>query len=731
MIDRHLRTHGLTLEASTFRSVRDTNPAPWSGTIGELLGDRHQVTPKKILAGCFAAARYRPDATRGRAGVAAVTALVFDFDHVSRSDSRRLFDSLTRLASVRYTSFSHLRGGPDDLCYRVLIPCDREMTPQEYPVVWHQLNEDLGGLADPAARDTSRIWYLPSCPPERLNKARIAYRDGDLLAVDDLLDRARSSLGHTTGARGIVGHEAAATTPSEPIGTGGRSAHLTSIAGVLRRRGVSEAPILAALLAENGTRCLPPLEEAEVRSIARSISRYEPSSPLLTANLTDVGNAERFVAHVGRDLRYLHLSETWFVWSGQRWRKDETGAAMRLAYATARAVADKAAGIEDERHRVRLERHALKCENASRIHSMLRLATSLLPITPNELDRSPWLLNCANGTLDLETGQLREHRREDLLTRLAPVAYTADAECPRWLDFLHHVMAGNDEMVAFLQRAVGYSLTGSTAEQVLFLLHGIGANGKSTFIETVRALLGDYATQADFTTFLRQQGDGVRNDVARLVGARFVSAVEAEGGKPLAEAMVKQLTGGDTVTARFLFKEYFEFTPAFKLWLAANSRPTVRGTDNGIWRRIRLVPFTVTIPPEARDRDLASKLAAELPGILAWAVRGALQWQAEGLGVPAEVEDATAAYRDDMDVLGGFISDRCVVRGDFRSTSAELYAAYTGWCDTSGERPITQRRMGMKLVERGFAPCKGSKGVRMWSGIALLAERADDCDAPD
>jgi len=231
------------------------------------------------------------------------------------------------------------------------------------------------------------------------------------------------------------------------------------------------------------------------------------------------------------------------------------------------------------------------------------------------------------------------------------------------------------------------------------------------------------------TTFLRQQGEGVRNDVARLVGARFVSAVEAEGGKPLAEAMVKQLTGGDTVTARFLFKEFFEFTPVFKLWLAANSRPTVRGTDNGIWRRIRLVPFTVTIPPAERDRDLGRKLASELPGILAWAVRGCLQWQADGLGVPADVEAATEAYRDAMDVLGGFITECCVVRPGAQVTSADLYSAYTAWCEGNGERPVTRRKMGLRLSERGFERRRGSGGRHTWTGVGLQAAR--DLDSSD
>lgn len=725
-MNRIVDVRALVLEATLFRGVRDKVPQPWSGTFGELLGERSRPVARKAQVGCFSAVRYGAGATRGRAGIEAVTALVFDFDHVSRAELRKLLDALAGRASCLYTSFSHLKKGRDDLCFRLVLPCSREMAPDEFRRIWRLVNAELGALADPAAKDESRLWYLPSCPPDGAGVAQLSYREGTVLDVDEALERAaRSAEARSSRSRRSPAGGGAAPSVVE----GGRSVHLTSLAGAMRRRGVGEEPILAALLAENAARCTPPLGDEQVRAIAQSVCRYEPGTALVTANLTDMGNAERLVAHVGRDLRYVHLSETWFEWTGKRWEKDETGAAMRRAWSTVRAAALQAEELEEDKDRSRLLRHALKSESAARLHSMLRLATALLPVTPEQLDRSAWLLNCDNGTLDLQTGELRPHSREDLLTRLAPVTYDAEATCPRWEAFLHQVMDGSEEMVAFLQRAVGYSLTGSTAEQVLFLLHGVGANGKSTFIETVRAMLGDYSTQADFTTFLRQQGEGVRNDVARLVGARFVSAVEAEGGKPLAEAMVKQLTGGDTVTARFLFKEFFEFTPVFKLWLAANSRPTVRGTDNGIWRRIRLVPFTVTIPPEQRDRDLGKKLTAELPGILAWAVRGCLTWQTDGLGVPADVQAATEAYRDAMDVLGGFISERCVARPGAEVTSADLYSAYTAWAEANGERPVTRRKMGLRLSERGFERRRTTGGRHAWRGIGLRAER--DPDDPD
>ena len=386
---------------------------------------------------------------------------------------------------------------------------------------------------------------------------------------------------------------------------------------------------------------------------------------------------------------------------------------------TARSIYAEAAEAETKEQRKAIVDWAKRSEAEARINAAINLARSKLPVSPGELDANAWRLNVANGTLDLRAGELRPHRREDLITKLAPVVYDPHARCPMWLAFLECVTGGSAGLMRFLQLAVGYSLTGDTREQVLFLLYGTGQNGKSTFLEIVRALLGDYAQQAEFSTFLAKDRDTVRNDLADLFGARFVSAVEVEGGRRLAEALVKQVTGGDALKARFLFQEHFTFHPAFKLFLAANHKPVIRGTDYAIWRRIRLVPFTVTI--EQPDLDLPDKLRAELPGILNWALEGCRAWQREGLDVPDQVREATAAYRAAMDVLGDFLADRCITDPQAYVLTSAFYRAYAAWCEGTGEKAISQKAFGLRLAERGFVATRvGKEQSRAWRGLRLL-----------
>jgi putative DNA primase/helicase len=287
-------------------------------------------------------------------------------------------------------------------------------------------------------------------------------------------------------------------------------------------------------------------------------------------------------------------------------------------------------------------------------------------------------------------------------------------------------MAGNSHLIGFLQRAVGYSLTGDTSERVLFILYGTGANGKTTLLETIRYALGDYALRTPVITLMSRRGDAVPNDVARLKGARLVSASEFEEGRRLAEGLVKDLTGGDTVSARFMRAEWFDFKPECKVWLGTNHKPLIRGSDNAIWDRIRLIPFNVRIPEQEQDKHLAQKLQLEAAGILAWAVQGCLQWQESGLDNPSEVSDATQTYRNEMDILADFIEDCCVENPKAEVTVKALHQAFVEWCDRNGEKPMTKTKLGLRLKEKGFTPGRQTGSTaRVWKGIGLLSQGAE------
>jgi putative DNA primase/helicase len=445
---------------------------------------------------------------------------------------------------------------------------------------------------------------------------------------------------------------------------------------------------------------------------------------------TELGNARRLVHRHGHRLRFVHPWRKWLVYRDGRWAVDDTGELERLAKETVLSIYQEALAAAADTERQELVKWAARCESHRALQAMIHLAASEpgIAVVPDQLDADPWLLNVLNGTVDLRTAELHPHAAADLITKLAPVAFAPGREAPTWAAFLERILP-DPELRAFLQRAVGYSLTGDTGEQVLFFLHGRGCNGKSTLLETLRALLGDYGLQADVGTFLERRREGASNDLARLRSGRFVAAVEAGEGQRLAEGLVKQLTGGDTISARMLYSEYFEFRPQFKLWLAANHKPVIRGTDHAIWRRIRLIPFTVTIAEADRDPELPAKLRAELSGILWWAVKGGLLWQEDGLGAPRAVQLATQSYRGEMDVLGTFLEECCELGASLKALATPLYEAYRRWCERNGERPANQRHFGQALAEREFVRVKSTGGCYAWYGLRIV-DQVDNADRP-
>ncbi len=439
--------------------------------------------------------------------------------------------------------------------------------------------------------------------------------------------------------------------------------------------------------------------------------------------LTDLGNAQRLVALHGVSLRFCPAWRRWLVWDGTRWRTDETAEIMRRAKDVILEIYRQASQIADDQLREALIRHGRDTEELKNLRAMIALAESEpgIPVRPEELDRNPWLLNCANGTLDLRNGKLRAQNRRHLITKLVPVHYEPRSGCPLWDGFLKRITNGNLELMGFLKRAVGYSLTGLTIEQVLFILFGLGANGKTTFLETLTEMLGEYAMHTPTETLLVRRGDAIPNDVARLKGARMVVAMETEDGRRLASARVKQLTGGDTVTARFMRAEFFEFRPEFKLFLAVNHRPVITDTTDSIWRRIPLIPFEVKIPMDEQDKNLQAKLRAERSGILAWAVEGCLEWQRDGLGVPSVVTAATEAYRLEMDATGRFLAESCVEGPNAKVQASLLYSTYKSWCWDGHESQLSMKKFGEAMKERGLVSRRsGPSGEVEWQGISVV-----------
>lgn len=454
-------------------------------------------------------------------------------------------------------------------------------------------------------------------------------------------------------------------------------------------------------------------------------SRFTAIAQGIDPQFTDYGNALRMWKAFNDELFYVPEFGKWFVWSGGRWVSDRTLTATKYAHKTIQALYAEAAAESDKQRRQDLIEHARRSEMGPRLRETENIAKAMMAVSSDQLDTDPMLFNVKNGTIDLNTGELLPHARERFITKLGPVTYNPAAKCPTWTAFLDSIFAGRQEVIRFLQAAVGYSLTAHIREQAFFFLYGVGSNGKSTFLSTIRAIMGDYASQADPTTFMAQgKTDGPRNDLARLVGKRFVTSIETEDGRKIAEGLMKQITGGEAITCRFLHQEFFEYVPTWKLWIAGNHRPSVVGQDHGFWRRMRLIPFTVTIPDEKQDKQLPQKLEAELPGILNWCLEGVRIWQEEGLKTPEIVVQATHEYRDVMDSIANFLDEAVDTGGEAedktnRTKVADMWQAYTHWCMLNRENPVNKRGFEARLRDKGFVSAKGAQNVSYWEGVQL------------
>lgn len=500
-----------------------------------------------------------------------------------------------------------------------------------------------------------------------------------------------------------------------------------------------------------------------------------PEQTEMDFHYTDLGNAQRFaVQHVGK-VCFVKVWD-WLIWTGKLWKLDESGAVRRLAHgtilrfyadanresfkaakafeqlqaqalspgvdlvqATEEALAKARAALKNAEKAVKW---GLSSQQSGRIDGMLKEAKVQYELVadPGEFDKDPWLLNVENGVLDLKTGELKPHDPSYKLSKIAGTRYDPAAACPTWLAFLDKIFNGDQAMIAFLQRAAGYSLTGDIREQALFLLYGTGANGKSTFVNALQAMLGDYAMKSRAETLMVKRQDSIPEEVAQLAGVRFMLAAELAEEQTLNESLIKDLTGGDKLRGRKLYHDSFEYWPVAKVWMYGNHNPEIRGTDEGIWRRIKRIPFLVTIPEPEQDKTLPQKQLAELPGILTWAVAGCLEWQRAGLQTPAVVTQSTAEFRAEQDVLAAFLTE-CVIANSLATTSAgDMYARYQSWSEQGGLRFMSKIAFSRAMEERGHStkgpdgkPRRDGRGRACYAGLGLLADStaAEGEDAPN
>jgi putative DNA primase/helicase len=441
---------------------------------------------------------------------------------------------------------------------------------------------------------------------------------------------------------------------------------------------------------------------------------------------TDIGNGWRFSRQHGEKFRYCREMNQYLAYDGKRWQPDPS-TAEASAKDTVRDMAVAASKDPGKPENKALLQHAMRSATRSRIEAMLFTARSEpgMEIKAKDLDGDGHLFNCSNGTVDLRTGELRPHDPDDHISKITAVDYDPGAVAPTWDTFLSRILPDAD-LRAFMQRLVGYALLGECREEVLPFLYGSGANGKSTCLNAVQEVFGEYAMQAPPELLTLKHGPSHPTELAALMGARCVLSVEVEEGRRLAESLVKQLTGRDSISARYMRQDFFTFEPTHTVFMAANHKPIVKGTDGAIWRRIKLIPFEVVIPENERDPGLQEKLRTESPGILAWAVQGCLEYQRSGLGEPSAVRAATEDYRADMDILAAFIDEDCVTAPGIWIKFADLYQGYVNWCQRSGVPAESKREFGNRLTERGYAPDKGAKNVSIRCDIALRTDREPD-----
>jgi putative DNA primase/helicase len=599
--------------------------------------------------------------SRDTAGCLALYALFADLDYKDSSE----FDTRARLAAFSLVPSAVVASGGGLQAYW-LLAAPLDLQNGGVARARHLLRALATALgADLKAAEPARILRLPGT-------VNFKYSPPRPVVIELLSDQRRYSVDAFTQVLPTIPDDTTSEPLPRTITDGSRNDTLFKEGCRLRRLGLDEIEILAALKAINHRRCQPPLDSREVESIAHNCAWYEPAAD--TFPTTETGDAEFFAACNADAVRYDHRRGRWLLFDGNVWSPQTDGEIARLALDAVRARQRAAIGDKER------AKWAVGGEARSRQTNLLALAQNLKPIADagDSWDLDPWLLGAPNGVIDLRTGTLRPGHPDDRITMRVRPTFDPKATCPLYDQTVAEIFENQKDLIAYFDCYVGYSLTGDCREESLAICWGGGANGKGTLMNTIAWLLGDYADDLPFSAFELQSRSGIPNDIAKIVGKRFVTASETAETVRLNEARVKALTGRDPITARFLHREFFTFQPVAKFWLATNHKPEVRDDSEGFWRRLHLIPFAASFIGR-EDKTLKDRLRSELPGVLARAVRGCLTWQRDGLNPPAIVREATKTYRTDSMPLARFLDECCMVQEDARATFGDLFKAYVKW----------------------------------------------------
>lgn len=463
------------------------------------------------------------------------------------------------------------------------------------------------------------------------------------------------------------------------------------------------------------------------------LSQVPEDVNLINFNFSDVGNAERLMAMYGKNIRYNPIHKKWLIWSGKHWGFDNAGKIEVLARRVIKALQVQGKKLSDDENKdfkKQIEKFVLRSESDNRIKAMINQAKTQSSLILNETDKNVYLLNFRNGTMNLKTGILQKHNKSDLITKCINIKYDKNADCPNWKEFINKIFNGDDELINYIQKSIGNSLTGDADMQCFYILYGQGSNGKGTFMEAIMSILGEYAGRLKGSSLIEKIGDeGARGDLAKLENKYLTYVNEFEDGRTFDEELMKSLTSGanEAIPVRRMYEEEFDLHPTFKIWIATNKLPKIKGTDEGIWRRVKKIPFEYNFEndPDKDEHFFENKLKPELSGILNWCIKGCLKWQQEGIKVPDEVRAANEDYRSDMDTVQRFLNDCCIISETCKSASPLLYDTYKDWCEENKEYKLSSIKLTRKLSEKGFKQGRNSQS-RYWQGIGIKEENVQE-----